>query len=56
MNYRDALKSSKGCPKCCSDTLERFKKKTADIAYEPAAEPEKTAKTDETRTMKAKKR
>lgn len=55
MNYRDALKISKGCPKCCSDTFERFRKKTADAAYEPAAEPEKPVKPEEPKTPKTKK-
>lgn len=26
MDYRDALDASKGCPRCCSRTLDRFKK------------------------------
>jgi len=55
MKYRDALNASKGCPKCCSKTLERFMKNTADTVYEPAAEPEKPSKPVDSKVVKAKK-
>ena len=40
MKYRDALDSSKGCPKCCSKTLERFSKVNSTPPPDPLPKPE----------------
>lgn len=41
MQYRDALDASKNCPKCCSQTLDRFLKKTGSNNPDPSPKPEK---------------
>lgn len=51
MDYTEALKMSKHCPGCCSDTFERFKKsqikrgkeiaKTKEYAVSNEAKPDK---------------
>lgn len=60
MNYRDVLDASKGCPKCCSKTLERFKKNTGAPANVPEiipeTKPEIPAKPVESNIVKNKKR